>query len=168
MKNFASFILLCVFGTQLVSCTAPSEPAPLSNSAEAYFFQPDVTFQYTYLHDNSVSTDPTIYQAGFSSGNYLKLEQKDPSASNNTILFYFKSNQSPDGSVVCILANSPADKGLIALKGTLDLGVTWYADSAQTIEAFWNAVKHVKPLSVGLNCSLGPDRPPRIKRAHFS
>jgi 5-methyltetrahydrofolate--homocysteine methyltransferase len=29
--------------------------------------------------------------------------------------------------------------------------------SAQTIEAFWNAVKHVKPLSVGLNCSLGPD-----------
>jgi len=29
--------------------------------------------------------------------------------------------------------------------------------SAQTIEAFWNAVQHVKPLSVGLNCSLGPD-----------
>ena len=29
--------------------------------------------------------------------------------------------------------------------------------SAQTIEAFWNAVKHVKPISVGLNCSLGPD-----------
>jgi 5-methyltetrahydrofolate--homocysteine methyltransferase len=29
--------------------------------------------------------------------------------------------------------------------------------SAQTIEAFWNAVEHVKPLSVGLNCSLGPD-----------
>ena len=28
--------------------------------------------------------------------------------------------------------------------------------SAQTTEAFWNAVKHVKPLSVGLNCSLGP------------
>src|SRR5579862_4292115 len=29
--------------------------------------------------------------------------------------------------------------------------------SAQTIEAFWDAVKHAKPLSVGLNCSLGPD-----------
>src|SRR6195952_3846353 len=29
--------------------------------------------------------------------------------------------------------------------------------SAQTTEAFWNEVKHVKPLSVGLNCSLGPD-----------
>src|ERR1700743_3763145 len=29
--------------------------------------------------------------------------------------------------------------------------------SAQTTEAFWNAVKHVNPLSVGLNCSLGPD-----------
>jgi 5-methyltetrahydrofolate--homocysteine methyltransferase len=29
--------------------------------------------------------------------------------------------------------------------------------SAQTVEAFWNAVKHVKPFSIGLNCSLGPD-----------
>jgi len=29
--------------------------------------------------------------------------------------------------------------------------------SAQTIEAFWNAMKHVKPLAIGLNCSLGPD-----------
>jgi 5-methyltetrahydrofolate--homocysteine methyltransferase len=29
--------------------------------------------------------------------------------------------------------------------------------SAQTTEAFWNAVEHVKPLSVGLNCSIGPD-----------
>ncbi|HET6146746.1 MAG TPA: methionine synthase [Polyangia bacterium] len=29
--------------------------------------------------------------------------------------------------------------------------------SAQTIEALWNAVAHVRPISVGLNCSLGPD-----------
>src|SRR5580704_8138961 len=29
--------------------------------------------------------------------------------------------------------------------------------SAQTVEAFWIAVEHVKPFSVGLNCSLGPD-----------
>ena len=29
--------------------------------------------------------------------------------------------------------------------------------SAQTVEAFWNAVQHIKPLSIGLNCSLGPD-----------
>lgn len=29
--------------------------------------------------------------------------------------------------------------------------------SAQTVEAFWIAVKHVRPLAVGLNCSLGPD-----------
>ncbi len=29
--------------------------------------------------------------------------------------------------------------------------------SAQTTEAFWNAMQHGKPLSVGLNCSLGPD-----------
>jgi 5-methyltetrahydrofolate--homocysteine methyltransferase len=29
--------------------------------------------------------------------------------------------------------------------------------SAQTIEAFWYAMQHVRPFSVGLNCSLGPD-----------
>ena len=29
--------------------------------------------------------------------------------------------------------------------------------SAQTIEALWNAVEHAKPVSIGLNCSLGPD-----------
>ncbi|MEY4093277.1 MAG: Methionine synthase [Acidobacteriota bacterium] len=29
--------------------------------------------------------------------------------------------------------------------------------SAQTVEAFWTAVAQVNPLSVGLNCSLGPD-----------
>ena len=29
--------------------------------------------------------------------------------------------------------------------------------SAQTVAAFWNAVEHARPLSIGLNCSLGPD-----------
>jgi 5-methyltetrahydrofolate--homocysteine methyltransferase len=29
--------------------------------------------------------------------------------------------------------------------------------SAQTIEAYWTAMKHVNPISIGLNCSLGPD-----------
>ena len=29
--------------------------------------------------------------------------------------------------------------------------------SAQTVAAFWDAVEHVHPFSVGLNCSLGPD-----------
>ena len=29
--------------------------------------------------------------------------------------------------------------------------------SGQTVEAFWTAVEHAKPFSVGLNCSLGPD-----------
>src|SRR5258706_9099637 len=29
--------------------------------------------------------------------------------------------------------------------------------SAQTGEAYWNAMKHVNPISIGLNCSLGPD-----------
>ncbi len=30
--------------------------------------------------------------------------------------------------------------------------------SAQRVEAFWNAFAHTRPLAVGLNCSLGPDK----------
>ncbi len=29
--------------------------------------------------------------------------------------------------------------------------------SAQTVEAFWHAARHHRPLAVGLNCSIGPD-----------
>ena len=28
--------------------------------------------------------------------------------------------------------------------------------SGQTVEAFWNSLRHARPLAVGLNCSLGP------------
>jgi 5-methyltetrahydrofolate--homocysteine methyltransferase len=27
--------------------------------------------------------------------------------------------------------------------------------SGQTTEAFWNSVRHAKPLAIGLNCALG-------------
>ncbi len=30
--------------------------------------------------------------------------------------------------------------------------------SGQTVEAFWNSVRHVKPFSIGLNCALGADQ----------
>jgi len=30
--------------------------------------------------------------------------------------------------------------------------------SGQVVEAFWNAVRHARPLAVGLNCSLGPEK----------
>lgn len=29
--------------------------------------------------------------------------------------------------------------------------------SGQTVEAFWNSIRHAKPLSVGINCALGAD-----------
>ncbi|MCG3200975.1 MAG: Methionine synthase [Gammaproteobacteria bacterium] len=29
--------------------------------------------------------------------------------------------------------------------------------SGQTVEAFWNSVRHTRPLTIGLNCALGPD-----------
>ncbi len=30
--------------------------------------------------------------------------------------------------------------------------------SGQTVEAFWNSMRHAKPISIGLNCSLGPSQ----------
>jgi 5-methyltetrahydrofolate--homocysteine methyltransferase len=36
--------------------------------------------------------------------------------------------------------------------------------SAQKVEAFWNSFAHVKPLAIGLNCSLGPD----LMRPHLA
>ena len=30
--------------------------------------------------------------------------------------------------------------------------------SGQTVEAFWNSIRHVRPLSVGINCALGADQ----------
>lgn len=29
--------------------------------------------------------------------------------------------------------------------------------SGQTVEAFYNSLRHVKPFAIGLNCALGPD-----------
>jgi 5-methyltetrahydrofolate--homocysteine methyltransferase len=36
--------------------------------------------------------------------------------------------------------------------------------SGQTVEAFWNSVKHCKPFAVGLNCALGAD----LMRPHIA
>ena len=30
--------------------------------------------------------------------------------------------------------------------------------SGQTVEAFWNSVRHAKPISIGFNCALGPEQ----------
>jgi len=35
--------------------------------------------------------------------------------------------------------------------------------SGQTVEAFWNSVRHAKPVSIGFNCALGPEQ----LRAHI-
>ena len=35
--------------------------------------------------------------------------------------------------------------------------------SGQTVAAFWNSVRHAKPLSVGINCALGAAGRPHIE-----
>ena len=36
--------------------------------------------------------------------------------------------------------------------------------SGQTVEAFWNSVRHAKPFAIGLNCALGAD----LMRPHIA
>jgi len=36
--------------------------------------------------------------------------------------------------------------------------------SGQTVEAFWNSVRHAKPLAVGLNCALGATQTAAVHR----
>ncbi|MDD9901465.1 MAG: methionine synthase, partial [Alphaproteobacteria bacterium] len=50
------------------------------------------------------------------------------------------------------------DKGLrlpVMISGTIT-DASGRTLSGQTTEAFWNAVRHANPLSIGLNCALGP------------
>lgn len=50
----------------------------------------------------------------------------------------------------------------VIISAAINEGVTMI--SAQKVEAFWNAIRHVKPLAVGMNCSVGPNR----MRPHLS
>ena len=138
MKYFASFIIGSFIATLLAACSAPTTPAALPANADAYFYQQNTTFQYTYSQGDTASNSvTTTYQAKLvdnSFGSYLQLVSNQVSTSNN-VLYYFKDAKTADGSIVCILSNSSTDKGFVALKGTLDLGATWYADSAQNVQA---------------------------------
>ena len=52
------------------------------------------------------------------------------------------------------------DRGIrlpIAISGTIT-DASGRTLSGQTVEAFWNSVRHAKPLFIGLNCALGPDQ----------
>lgn len=52
--------------------------------------------------------------------------------------------EQPDAAVPVMVSVTLTDKAGRTLSG-------------QTIEAFWNSIRHVRPFSVGINCALGPD-----------
>ncbi len=138
MRTFACFATAFALAAMVSACSAPTDPAPLSSNADAYFFQPDLTQVYTYSQASSTQVDTLSYQTSLVNPNnpynsYLQL--KNQSTSGTGVLYYFKSEQASDGSPLCLLANSPTSTGFVALKGNLDLGATWYADSMQNVQA---------------------------------
>jgi hypothetical protein len=139
MRIFAYFVIGLALGAAFQACSPANSTAPASSSAVDYFFQPNQAQIYTYSKGNATTVDTSSYKPSFVNpgdpyNSYLQLKNNQ-STSPNDVLYYFKSEQSSDGSVVCLLANSPGTSGFIALKGSLDLGATWYADSSQNTQA---------------------------------
>ena len=134
MRKFASFSIGLFVAAFLAACSAPTDPTPLSSNADAYFFQQNTTYSYTYSQDNTPSPSTYGVTPPISYGSYLSLVSQNQTGTTDTLLL-FKNRVTSDGTVNCILANSPADIGIVALKGTLDLNATWNADIAGNIQA---------------------------------
>lgn len=135
MKKFASLAIASVLVTLLGSCSAPTDPAALSANADAYFFQQNTTYSYTYSQDKTTSNPTATYGVTppVTYGSFLSLVSQNQAGTDTLLLF--KNRVTSDGTVSCILSSSSSDNGIVALKGTLDLGATWYADTAQKIQA---------------------------------
>ena len=135
MKNIASLTIDSLLTVFLAACSSPTGPAQLSANADAYFFQQNTTYSYTYSQDKTTSNPTATYgvTAPASYGSFLSLVAQSQNGTDTLLLF--RNRISSDGSVNCILSTSSADIGIVALKGTLDLGATWYADIAQKIQA---------------------------------
>jgi hypothetical protein len=133
MKKLALFI----FGLILSACSTPTSTTLPPATADQYFFPDnDNTFQYTYSQNKVSTTDTITYNVHINDtvGHYSQLIGQNLS-SPNPVLFYFKNELASDGQIVSIIANSPSDNGFVALKGTMDIGATWYADAAQNVQA---------------------------------
>ena len=137
MNRLTSIVLSLTFGSMLFGCSAPTDPSSSPARANDYFFPQDATLHYTYSQDKLTTIDTFTYRVNGSQsyGGYSELIREGQSASANDTLYYFKNDKASDGSQVCVLSSSQSDKGLVVLKGILDLGASWYADGAQNIQA---------------------------------
>ncbi|MEI8135135.1 MAG: hypothetical protein WCH46_08705 [bacterium] len=134
MKKSAVLLLALLFA----ACTAPSEPTSPSESADQYFFPSnDNTYQYTYSQDKLTAIDTTTYRLRVNDtlGSFSQLIGIDQASQTSEVLLYFKNQVTADGTVMGIIAETPGDKGFVALQGTLDLGASWFADPNKQIEA---------------------------------
>jgi len=131
MKNFTAFFFTAVLALGFAACSSPSGNSPAPASADNYFFPRDRTFDYTYSLDSTTET----YQVRDTTGGFMSLVNQNVQGSISPTLYLFKQTTSADGSVICLLSNSPQTNGFIALEGTLDLGSTWTADDAGNIQA---------------------------------
>jgi hypothetical protein len=136
MKKY--LLLLSFLG--FVSCSSLGEPEGSDPVAEDYFFQQSTGFQYTYSHDDLITSDTSTYQVVVKSGygEFSRLEKFENGASVGTeTLYLFKTWADPrDGMLQCILSTqSGTGENIIALQGALNIGNTWKANTDGSIIA---------------------------------
>lgn len=134
LQNLAAILALAAC---ISSCSTPDETAPLSSNADNYFFQQNTGLQYTYSEDNLLSPDVSTYsvKSTLAYGSFFSLVKQDLATSTSDTLLLFRNEKSADGSIECVLSNSPNDIGFVALKGKMDLGASWTADAIGNLQA---------------------------------
>jgi hypothetical protein len=141
MKSIITLLSLLAFaGCVIQDGSSPSSTTTNAPAAQNYFFPQTNGFQYTYSEHNNPLSDTSSYQVIVSSqyGSYTKLQKEDPVSGNlsTDVLYFYIAKKDNDGVMQCLLSHDASGSdALVALQGTLEIGSSWYADDAKTVQA---------------------------------
>lgn len=138
------YYLASTFVLIFAGCAANDIAGPKSDPvAQSYFFPQTNGNQYTYSQHNLSVIDTSTYQikVGGQYGDFTQLLKQDNGYPGTEVLYFYKTTQDRDGVLKCIMSRSGnTDDALIALKGLLTVGSTWFADAKEQIQA--SVVEH--------------------------
>jgi hypothetical protein len=133
MKRLIGLVTVVFFG-----CTSQMTAPGTNSVADAYFFPQSNGLEYTYSQYVTATPDTTTYEVIVNAqyNSFTRLQKSVGGVIQPDILYYYKTSFDRDGVLECLMAHDAAGtNSLVALKGSLDVGSTWYADNAETIQA---------------------------------
>jgi hypothetical protein len=133
-------VLTFILAAALTGCTMQSvtdapQPAAVANE---YFFPQTNGLQYTYSEYETSTPDTSTYQVVVNAtyGSYTKLQKNDSGLPSPDVLYSYKTKTNSDGIMQCLMSReADGSDAFVALQGLLEIGSTWFADDAKTIEA---------------------------------